>query len=70
MSDIKFYLQELNSEECACGATKKAKYSFCYTCYQLLPDDMKRELWNRLGDGYEEAYDEAILWLKEEGRID
>jgi hypothetical protein len=70
MSDIKFYLQELNSEECACGAWKKPKLSFCFACYHALPKDMQRDLYSRLGDGYENAYDEAISWLKEEGRIE
>jgi hypothetical protein len=70
MSDIKFYLQELNSEECACGAWKKPKFSLCFACYHALPKDMQTDLWSRLGDGYEEAYDAAITWLKEEGRIE
>ena len=70
MSDVKFYIQELRSEECACGRSKRSRYSFCYTCYQLLPDDMQRDLWNYMGDGYEEAYDAAVAWLKEDGRIE
>lgn len=68
--DVKFYIQELRSEECACGRTKRPRYSFCYTCYQLLPDDMRKDLWSYMGDGYEEAYDSAVAWLTEEGRIE
>jgi len=66
MSDTKFYLQELNSEECACGSWKKPRYAFCWVCYHKLPDYMQKELYQRLGDGYEEAYDEAARWLEED----
>jgi hypothetical protein len=70
MSDFKFYLQELNSEECACGAWKKKRLSFCYTCYRALSKDMQKDLYQRMGEGYEEAYDDAIRWLREEGRLE
>jgi hypothetical protein len=70
MNDVKFYIQELAGEECACGRSKKSRYSFCFTCYQLLPSDMQKDLWFYIGDGYEEAYDTAITWLKEDGRIE
>jgi hypothetical protein len=70
MTDFKFYHDELNGEECACGAWKRSMFAFCYTCHRSLPEDMKRELWKRIGDGYEEAYNEAISWLKEEGRTE
>ena len=70
MNDTKFYIQELRGEECACGRSKKSRFAFCYTCYKLLPADMAKDLWNYMGDGYEEAYDAAISWLKEDGRID
>ena len=61
--DLKFYIDELLSEECFCGRTKKSKMSLCYTCYKSLPKDKKQALYQRMGDGYEEAYDDAIEWL-------
>jgi hypothetical protein len=70
MSDFKFYHDELHGEECACGSWKKSMFSFCYTCYRALPEDMQRDLWQRIGDGYEEAYDKTISYLKEEGKIE
>ena len=68
-SDFKFYLSELNGEECVCGSWKKSRMSFCYICYRKLPPDMQKDLWQHMGQGYEEAYDEAVRWLKEDGRI-
>ena len=61
--DLKFYLDEFKSEECFCGKTKKARFSFCYGCYMSLPNEMQRALWRPFGRGYEEAYEEAVQWL-------
>lgn len=63
MSDTKFYIDELRSDECQCGRTKKPGYSFCYKCYSSLPMDMRNDLYQQMGDGYEEAYDAAVHWL-------
>ena len=70
MTDFEFYHNELHGEECVCGAWKKSMFSLCFACYHTLPPDMQKELWKRIGDGYEEAYDAAITWLKEEGKIE
>lgn len=61
--DTNFYWDELFSEECFCGKNKKSKMSFCYSCYRSLPRSMQRDLYRRMGDGYEEAYDDAVTWL-------
>lgn len=63
MSDVHFYLDELLSEECYCGEWKKKNYAFCYKCYFKLPADLRKRLYDKIGDGYEEAYDEAIKYL-------
>ena len=60
-----FYARELVSEECQCGRTKKRGMSFCYTCWKLLPRDIQRALYARIGNGYEEAYEEAVQCLTE-----
>lgn len=62
-TDWKFYLDELKSEECICGMPKPSGRSFCYHCYKSLPRHMQRALYQRIGDGYEEAYEEAVEWL-------
>lgn len=59
------YLNELMSNECLCGRDKKPGKSFCYSCYKNLPADLQMDLYCRMGDGYEEAYDAAIKWLED-----
>lgn len=61
--DTQFYLDELKSEQCFCGLTKKRGFSFCYNDYTRLPRQMQTDLWQPMGDGYEEAYDKAVEWL-------
>lgn len=61
----RFYLYELQSEECQCGRAKKPGRSFCYKCYSSLPRETQRGLYSRIGAGYEEAYEEAVAWLSE-----
>jgi len=63
MSDIKFYISELRSDECQCGGFKMPGRSFCYKCYTSLPRDMRRDLYQKMWDGYEEAYDAAVHYL-------
>lgn len=64
LSDSVFMLKELKGNECPCGNHKKAGMSFCYNCYRNLPDDIQKDLYQRFGNGYEEAYDFAVGWLK------
>ncbi len=64
LNDSVFLLKELKSNECACGNNKKEGMSFCYSCYSSLPDDIQKDLYKRFGNGYEEAYNFAVGWLK------
>lgn len=64
--DLKFYLNALKSEECLCGRAKKPNNSFCFRCYKALPADMQKALYRRMGDGYEEAVDDACGYLQTE----
>lgn len=61
--DFRFYAKELKSEECQCGRQKKSRMSFCYSCYKSLPVNIQKRLYYPLGNGYEEAYEEAVQWL-------
>ncbi|MDY7035541.1 MAG: hypothetical protein SV375_05180 [Thermodesulfobacteriota bacterium] len=65
MNEWKWYVDELMSEQCLCERPKKRHHSFCYRCYRSLPGDLQRALYNRIGDGYEEAFEEAVKWLEE-----
>ncbi len=62
-SDKRFYILQLKIEECMCGEHKKRGLAFCFRCYKSLPTDMKRELYQPVGNGFEEAYDEAVKYL-------
>lgn len=48
-----------------CKGTKKRGQSFCQRCYYSLPPNMRQALYRRFGSGYEEAYDAAKDWLRD-----
>lgn len=53
--------------ECAhCHGKKPSAMSFCKKCYFTLPVDMRQGLYRRFGSGYEEAYFDALEWLRRE----
>lgn len=60
---------DLNSEVCRCGAKKQSAHSFCSRCYFSLPGTMRQALYHRLGNGYEQAYVDALHCLTAKGRI-
>jgi len=66
MPDRKFYLDMLVSDECLCGRSKQPRRTFCYRCFKALPYDMQKELYKRMGAGYEEAVESACAWLQTE----
>jgi hypothetical protein len=61
-ADLAIY-HELRGTVCACGATKKARQSFCRRDFFSLPKGTQRELYEV--DGYPETYRRAcgLLWL-------
>lgn len=42
-----------------------SKKSFCYKCFKNLPRDLQNDLYLRMGDGYEQAYDAAVKVLED-----
>ena len=58
----------LASEECRCGKTKVARQTFCRWCYAILPREMQRALYARIGQGYEQAFAAAVDFLDERER--
>jgi len=58
-----FYLESLKSDKCFCGRSKKPGHSFCSKCFYSLPGVMRIALYQLIGDGYELAYEEAVVWL-------
>lgn len=59
-----FYVTVLISNECACGRAKKKGQSFCYRCYSALSAELKRRLYDRIGYGYEAAYEAAVQYIE------
>lgn len=57
--------RELQSSKCFCGAKKAMMQTFCRPHYSSLPDWMRARLYQRFGDGYEEAYAAARKELEE-----
>lgn len=58
------YLDVFRSETCeACGAPKHSGKCFCYGCFKSLSTRLQRGLYKRFGQGYEEAYTEALAVL-------
>lgn len=56
----------LASDLCpACGGNKSPSQTFCYRDYRRLPKVMQQALYNRLGNGYEQAVREAMRHLDE-----
>lgn len=56
----------LITTDCVCGGQKKRTQSFCGSCYYKLPPKLRKDLYQRIGEGYEEAHAEAIRILKSE----
>jgi hypothetical protein len=49
---------------CRCDRRTKKGMSFCPHCYHRLPLEMKRNLYQKAGQGYEEPYDAAVKYLE------
>lgn len=63
--DKLWYIREFKSNECVCGKTKKPGSAFCYSCFMKLPYTYRMATYQRMGDGYEEAYENSVEWLRE-----
>ena len=59
------YVESLGSFTCPfCKGSKKDGHTFCNSCYWKLPKVHQVAIYRRLGDGYEEAVDDAIEYLR------
>lgn len=47
----------------ACGGAKRKYNAFCTACYYRLPRALRRSLYQRFGEGFEEAYRVSIAWF-------
>jgi len=56
-------IRELRGNVCRCGKPKQPKQTFCRKCYFSLPEEKRQALYSRVGEGYAEAYEDAICEL-------
>ena len=62
--DNKGLIDSLRSTVCpACGGPKHAKMSLCGRQYRQLPPAMRNALYRRIGNGYREAFIEAMSFF-------
>lgn len=55
----------LRSNLCpACGGKKKPRNTLCGGCYFILAPSQRAALYHRVGEGYEEAFADAMKHLK------
>lgn len=57
-------IRELAGDKCRCGKAKRPKQTFCRSCYFSLPEPMRAALYDRIGEGYEQAYGNAVAHLE------
>lgn len=56
--------RSLQSDLCPmCGKWKRPAQTMCPADYRKLPGQLKKDLYNRIGEGYEEAVDAAMKSL-------
>jgi hypothetical protein len=54
----------LKNGQCRCGHAKQTGMAFCYGCWQQLPMNIRRALYQRVGQGFEAAYAGACEYLQ------
>lgn len=50
----------------ACRRAKGRKKTLCLGCYRSLPQAMRNALYARLGNGYEQSFNDAMRFLEVE----
>jgi hypothetical protein len=60
----RYYAHLLLLPECACGKPKKRGMAFCYRCFMELPKYEKGQLYLKVGQGFEAAYENARRYLE------
>jgi hypothetical protein len=49
-----------------CIGRKRPRNALCFACFCTLPAEMKQALDRRFGEGFEEAREEAVQWLRDQ----
>lgn len=58
--------QSLMSGRCHCKRPKSGGNAFCRDCYYSLPWPMRKALFQRIGRGFEAAYEAAAKYIQQE----
>jgi hypothetical protein len=61
--DRLYYLGVLYSETCQCEREKREGNAFCFKCYIRLPRYLRTALYQPIGNGFEQAYDDSCRQL-------
>ena len=56
-------IDALKSSQCRCLRPKQRGMAFCFKCWGQLPDQIRRSLYKRIGEGFEAAYSAACDYL-------
>lgn len=65
--DTATLIKSLQSTLCpGCGGHKESAQTFCRRCYFMLDGSLRSHLYDRVGQGYEEAVGAALKSLKVE----
>ncbi|HEV8639407.1 MAG TPA: hypothetical protein VG370_34800 [Chloroflexota bacterium] len=62
-------IRELVGTVCRCGRPKAHRQTFCKPCYFALPPPVRAALYRGIGEGYEEAYADAVAALADAPRV-
>jgi hypothetical protein len=58
-------LEDKRGNNCSnCQGYKASGFAFCRPCYDSLPRFMQQNLWRPMGNGYQEAFRVARIWLQ------
>lgn len=64
--DVCQAVELLRGESCpGCEGRKRAGLSVCGECWGMLPRRIQKDLYNLIGNGYEESIDEALKLIAE-----
>ncbi len=63
MLTVEQQCEVLNSKRCRCGRSKGDRKAFCFLCWRQLSERNQKLLYNRVGDGFGEAYQLAVETL-------
>lgn len=56
-------LESFEGKTCVCGKYKQSRMSHCRSCYFKLPPEMRKALYKRFYEGYQEAFNRSLEFL-------